>query len=167
MTISARVIANFKKTVAVQVDGEAAIEQAYPLRSVPLMVAGDRIECFRDDGRLRVQTLIPRQTVLERADRHWVKPLAANLTHLGIVSASPPGIDTLLIDQFCLAAHQADVNALIIFNKADRMSSEERDEAEKLIATYRQVGYKAVLIDAKTDKGIQPLLDELDGCTFT
>jgi len=47
------------------------------------------------------------------------------------------------------------------------MSSEERDEAEKLIATYRQVGYKAVLIDAKTDKGIQPLLDELDGCTFT
>ena len=167
MTISARVIANFKKTVAVQVDGATTIEQAYPLRSVPLMVAGDRIECFRDDGLLRVQALVPRQSVLERADRHWVKPLAANLTHLGIVSASPPGIDTLLIDQFCLAAHQADVNALIIFNKADRMSNEEREEAEELIATYRRVGYKAVLIDTKTDNGIQPLLDELEGCTFT
>lgn len=167
VTIQARVIANFKKTVAVQVDGESTIEQAYPLRSVPLMVAGDKVECFRDDGLLRVQTLLPRQTVLERADRHWVKPLAANLTHLGIVSANPPGMDTLLIDQFCLAAHQADVDALIIFNKADRLNSDELLLTQELIKTYRKVGYKAVLIDTKTEDGIQPLLDELDGCTFT
>ncbi len=153
--------------MAVQVDGDTAIEQAYPLAKVPLMVAGDRIECLREDGLLRVQELVPRDTVLERKDRHWSKPLAANLTHLGIVSSNPPGIDTLLIDQFCLAAHQADVEALIIFNKADCMSADERVEVDDLIATYRRIGYPAVLIDTKTEDGMQPLFDELKGCTFT
>ena len=160
-------IANFRATVAVQIDGQSVTEQAYPLRSVPLLVAGDRIDCVRDDGVLRVQSLQPRSSVLERADRRSVKPLAANLTHLGIVSANPPGIDTLLIDQFCLAAHQAGVNALIIFNKADRMSADERHDAQQWLEVYRAVGYAAVMIDTKTEQGMQPLLNELPGCAFT
>jgi len=167
MTLKGRVIANFRATVALQLAGESVIEQGYPLRSVPLLVAGDNVTCVRDDGVLRVQSLLPRSSVLERADRRSVKPLAANLTHLGIVSADPPGIDTLLIDQFCLAAHQAGVSALIIFNKADRMTDEQRAESEEILETYRQIGYPAVMIDTKTDDGIQPLLDELSSRAFT
>ena len=167
MKIQARVIANFRATVAVQPEGQSKIEQAYPLRSVPLLVAGDVVLCERDDGVLRVHELIDRTSVLERADRHNVKPLAANLTHLGIVSAAPPGVDTLLIDQFCLAAHRAGVGALIIFNKADRMSDEERSGYGEILQTYRAIGYPAVMIDTKTDQGMQPLIDELPGRAFT
>ncbi len=167
MTIHARVIANFRATVAVQVDGQRTIEQAYPLRSVPLLVAGDRVSCERDDGVLRVQSLRVRDSVLERADRQGVKPLAANLTHLGIVSANPPGIDTLLIDQFCLAAHQAGVSALIIVNKADRLNASERAEAQAMLDTYRDIGYPAVLVDTKSEGGLLPLLNELPGRAFT
>lgn len=162
-TLHARVVANFRKTVAVQIDGTGAIEQAYPLAKVPLLVAGDQVRCCRDDGRLRVQELSTRDSVLARADRYSVKPLAANLTHLGIVSANPPGIDTLLIDQFCLAAHQAGVGAVIIFNKADRCTPEERARAEQLLATYKSIGYPAVSIDTKTCDGLQPLMEELPG----
>jgi len=165
--IHARVVANFRKTVAVQVDGSGAIEQAYPLAKVPLLVAGDQVACLRDDGLLRVQELIERESVLARADRYSVKPLAANLTHLGIVSANPPGIDTLLIDQFCLAAHQAGVGAVIIFNKADRMTPEERANTQELMDTYKSIGYPSVMIDTKTDDGMQPLMDELSGRTLT
>lgn len=137
------------------------------MRSVPLLVAGDMVLCERDDGVLRVHELVERTSVLERADRHNVKPLAANLTHLGIVSAAPPGVDTLLIDQFCLAAHRAGVGALIIFNKADRMSNEERMGYEEILQTYRAIGYPAVMIDTKTELGMQPLMDELPGRAFT
>lgn len=167
MILQGRVIANFRATVALQLEGSSKIEQGYPLRSVPLLVAGDNVTCIRDDGVLRVQSLVPRSSVLERADRRSVKPLAANLTHLGIVSADPPGIDTLLIDQFCLAAHQAGVSALIIFNKADRMSDTERAEAQVLLDAYRQIGYPAVMIDTKSEDGMQPLLNELSGRAFT
>jgi len=161
VTIIARVIANFNKTVAVKEGESDLIEQAYPLRSVPLLVAGDLVHCIRDDGVLRVQELVARRSVLERADRHWKKPLAANLSHLGIVSANPPGLDTLLIDQFCLAAHQADVEALIIFNKADRMSEEEKRETESVAETYKNIGFPVVIIDTKSEEGLDPLKKEL------
>lgn len=159
--LKARVLANLKSTVAVLTQGGSKPEKAFPLKSLPLLVAGDQVICHRDEGVLRVHDLISRNSVLERADRYRVKPLAANLTHLGIVSANPPGIDTLLIDQFCVAAHRADVSALIIFNKSDRMSVAERQSSLALIDTYRRIGYPAVMIDTKTDQGMQPLIEEL------
>ncbi|NND91456.1 MAG: ribosome small subunit-dependent GTPase A [Granulosicoccus sp.] len=170
VSIQARVIANLRSSVAVQLDGDdivsPGITQAYPLRNLPLLVAGDLVLCEYDGDVYRVVQLLPRANVLERADRRTVKPLAANLTHLGIVSASPPGIDTLLIDQFCLAAHRAGVGALVIINKWDLLSEAERPRYEEILQVYRSVGYTAVAIDTKGDKGMQPLLRELKGRAF-
>ncbi len=160
-------MANFRATVALQLPDNGGVEKGYPIQNLPLLVAGDEVLCWRDDGVLRVHELVQRRSVLERSDRHWVKPLAANLTHLGIVSANPPGIDTLLIDQFCVAASQAGVSALIIFNKCDRLTPDERARVELLVAAYKKIGYPAVLIDAKTPNGIQPLLDELVSRSIT
>lgn len=165
--VAARVIANFRSTVAIQAVGSEHFEKAYPLKNLPLIVAGDHVICKREDNALRVVELTPRTSVLERADRYSSKPLAANLTHLGIVSANPPGIDTLLIDQFCLAAYRAGVGALIIFNKFDRMSTEEVERVDELARTYRSIGYTVVTTDTKTEQGMQSLLDELPGRSLT
>lgn len=165
--LQARVIANLRSMVAVQIEGSDGFEKAYPLQNLPLLVAGDRVTCQRQDSTLRVVELVPRNSVLERADKYSVKPLAANLTDLGIVSASPPGIDALLIDQFCLAAYRAGVGALIIINKKDRMSAAERHAAEQMAETYRSVGHIAVLIDTKTQEGMQALLQELPDRSIT
>jgi len=167
MSLSARVVANFRATVAVQLAGESGFEKAHPIKNLPLLVAGDEVICRREDGMLRVHELSARRSVLERADRHKMKPLAANLTHLGIVSAQPPGVDTLLIDQFCLAAYQADLSALIIFNKRDRMNAEQLKHTCALVDTYRAIGYAAVLIDTKTDNGLQPLIEQLANRSVT
>ncbi|MFK7996961.1 MAG: ribosome small subunit-dependent GTPase A [Granulosicoccus sp.] len=165
--LTARVVANFRATVALQLLDNTGFEKGYPLKNLPLLVAGDEVLCQREDGVLRVYELVERRSVLERADRHWLKPLAANLTHLGIVSASPPGIDHLLIDQFCVAAYRAGVSALIIINKTDRMTAEERASAEDMVTIYRNIGYPAVMIDTKTEGGMQPLLTELEGRSVT
>ena len=167
MNLQARVIANFRATVAVQLIGDSGIEQAVPLRNLPLLVAGDTVQCERDHDSLRVIKLNKRDSVLERADRRGLKPLAANLTHLGIVSAQPPGIDRLLIDQFCLAAHQAGVSALIIINKADRLTADEIARYEQMLSVYRSIGYPAVMIDTKTEGGMDPLLELLPDRAFT
>lgn len=165
--LTARVVANFRATVALQLLDQQGFEKGYPLKNLPLLVAGDEVLCQREDGVLRVYELLERRSVLERADRHWVKPLAANLTHLGIVSANPPGIDALLIDQFCVAAYRAGVSALIIMNKADQMTSDELAAAEAMLVTYRDIGYPSVMIDTKTPDGMQELLTELEGRSLT
>lgn len=165
--LHARVVANLRSVVAVQIEGLDSFEKAYPLQNLPLLVAGDKVICEQKDSTLRVVELVPRNSVLERADRYSVKPLAANLTDLGIVSANPPGIDALLVDQFCLAAYRAGVGALVIINKKDRMSTAERHSAERMAQTYRSVGHAAVLIDTKTQEGMQALLQELPGRSIT
>ncbi len=173
---SARVVANFGATLAVTPlqdatatanppSGEAIrVEQAVPLKKLPLLVAGDLVELERDAnlGSCRIMKLEKRASVLERNDgRRGMKALAANLTHLAIVSAAPPGIDTLLIDQFCLAAHRAGIDALVVINKADLLSDLEREEAESILAVYRRMGYASVLVNAKSEQGIEALQREL------
>ena len=140
------------------IDG-SDVARAVPLRSLPLLVAGDRVRCEREaGGSLRVVELLPRRSVLERPDhRGRPKPLAANLTHLGIVSAAPPGIDTLLIDEFSVGARRAGIEPLVIVNKADRLSEEARRAVEALLAVYAAAAHPTLLVDAKSEAGLEPL----------
>jgi len=124
-----RVIANFGAAVAVQLDNGQLI-QAVPLTKLPLLVAGDIVECEDE----RVSKLLDRTSVLQRGDqRGKAHPLAANLTHLAIVSAQPPGFDKLLIDQFCVAAENANIAPIIILNKIDLYTDEERSELDAVL----------------------------------
>ncbi len=174
----ARVVANFGAALAVSPETSSnssgidplSVEQAVPLKKLPLLVAGDLVELERDEklGSCRIIKLLKRASVLERNDgRRGMKALAANLTHLAIVSAAPPGIDTLLIDQFCLAAHRAGIDALIVINKADALSEQERAEADEILDVYRAMGYAAVLVSTKTEPGIDALLSELSNRAVT
>ena len=165
------VVANFGASVAVRpLDGDdrAPVLQAVPLRTLPLLVAGDRVRCEAEaGGSLRATELLTRESVLERPDhRGRPKPLAANLTHLGIVSAAPPGIDTLLIDEFCVGAHRAGIEAIIVINKADLLDAPARAAVRAVLDVYASIGHPAVLIDAKSEAGIEPLERELAGRTL-
>jgi len=170
---TARVIANFGASLAVAplgVDtaGEK-LAQAVPLKKLPLLVAGDTVVIEEDDhGSLRVVELIDRESVLERIDgRRGMKAMAANVTHLAIVSAAPPGIDSLLIDQFCLAAHKAAVDAIIIVNKADLLSADELSEAKAMLAVYAEMGYDTALVSTKADGGMEALDKVLENRAVT
>lgn len=166
-------VANLRTSVAVQraVEGPSAravtepVEQAVPLAKLPLLVAGDRVRCEAGaGGTLRVVELLPRTSVLERADhRGRAKALAANLTHLAVVSAAPPGIDTLLVDEFCVGARLAGIEALVVVNKADLLDTVARAEVGAMLDVYRDVGYPAVLVDACDEAGVAPLAAELAG----
>lgn len=177
---SARVVANFGASLAVTpidpsvnapVDAQVLgpdvpvpVEHAVPLKKLPLLVAGDLVELERDAklGSCRIVELKKRSSSLERNDgRRGMKAMAANLTHLAIVSAAPPGIDTLLIDQFCLAAHRAGIDAIIVINKADLLNERDLAEAEDILSVYARMDYAAVLVNAKTDGGIDGLQQEL------
>lgn len=167
MTEAWRVLANFGATVAVQPQDQRhpdSIRQAVTLSRIPLLVAGDRVHCEEQAGSLRVIEMLDRFSVLQRPDRRGqLKPLAANLTHLAIVSASPPGMDTLLIDQFCLAAELAGIEPLILINKADLLDEDALHTARALCHVYSGMGYPCVQTDTRSASGIQRLGEALAG----
>lgn len=166
-------VANFGAAVAVR-DQSRQVHHAVPLSKLPQLVAGDQVECesvssANSDNTgtdLRVVKLIERDGVLSRIDhRHKPKPLAANVSHLAIVSASRPGIDALLIDQFCIAAELAGIDAIIVINKSDLLSAEEHAQCLAMLDVYRRIGYSAVLVDTKNEGKLDTLIDELAGKT--
>jgi len=167
--LEARVIANFGAAVAV-VDNSGVVHQAMPLSKLPQLVAGDKVVCEAVDDAsaesFRVVELLERSSVLARPDRRGQqKPLAANLTHLAIVSAPKPGIDTLLIDQFCIAAEGAGIDAMIVINKADLLEGEMLLSSKDLLDTYNAIGYPTVLVDTKNDGQLEPLTTAMAGKT--
>lgn len=129
-----------------------------PLTKLPLLVAGDVVD-YEDQ---RVIHLHERSTVLQRGDqRGKPRPLAANLTHLAIVSADPPGIDTLLIDQFCVAAENTGISPIIILNKIDLYAHDERLKLDAMLQAYSNMGYHALAVSRDSAEGMQSLLDLL------
>lgn len=166
MPHSYRVIANFGAAVAV-VDSDRQVHRATPLSKLAQLVAGDKVHCEREEGgSLRVVKMLERDGVLARIDhRRQDKPLAANVSHLVIVSAAPPGIDTLLIDQFCIAAELAGISPMIVINKSDLLDEQALLNCEAILDVYRRTGYPAMLIDTKTPGKMRPLESELLGKT--
>lgn len=138
-----------------------------PLTKLPQLVAGDAVECDQEQGSsLRVVRLIERDGVLLKKDHRGMdKPLAANVSHLAIISASKPGIDSLLIDQFCVAAELAGIGAIVVINKADLLNDQQHRECMAMLKVYHNVGYPALLIDTKTDGEMDTLEAELSGKT--
>jgi len=168
-------------------DEAGQIHRAMPRTKLPQLVAGDLVECEFDGGladnksadnevanksaadkgsSLRVAKLIERDGVLARIDRRGQpKPLAANVSHLVIVSASKPGIDSLLIDQFCVAAELAGIGAMIVINKQDLLDEQQLAQSQAMLETYRAIGYPAMLVDTKTPGRLDILVDALSGKT--
>lgn len=158
------VVANFGAAVALQ-DAQGALHRSIPLKKLPPVVAGDRVQCAgtqADD--LRITALLPRSSVLTRPDRRGnLRPLAANLTHLVIVSAVNPPPVTLLIDQFCVVAETAAIGAIVVMNKSDLADEKELQKLQEILDIYSSVGYPTAMIHTRSPAGLAPLVELLKG----
>ncbi len=139
--------------------------QASPLSKLPLLVAGDLVRLETDDaGARRITALRPRETVLSRPDRRGVpKPLAANLSHLAIVCAEPPGFDLLLTDQFCIACTESGIEPIIVINKVDLLAEADKQQVLDWCKVYQRIGYDTVMVSTKRDGAMDPLFKVLEG----
>lgn len=159
-------VANFGAAVALQ-DSAGNLHRAVPLSKLPHLVAGDRIICEGStESDLRITQLHTRSSVLEKPDRrNKLKAVAANLTQLAIVSAVIPDIDLLLIDQFCIVAERANIDAIIVLNKSDLADPEQLEILNKHLAVYSSIGYPTAVISTINADGMQPLLNLLSNNT--
>lgn len=132
------------------------------------VVCGDQVlwQPTEEAGHGVVVALEPRATTLSRPDFSGRdKPIAANITQLITVLAPKPEPSGYLLDQYLIAAERIGVRGLICLNKSDLMTAEQSATFNARYAHYASLGYPVIQISAKTEHGLQPLLDRLQSHT--
>jgi ribosome biogenesis GTPase len=127
------------------------------------VVCGDRVvwqQTADDEG--VVVAVQPRDTALSRPSFGGKeKAIAANITQLVVVLACLPEPSGYMLDQYLVAAERIGVRGLICLNKADLLDDAGRADFLSSFGHYRKIGYPVVQISAKTEHGLDPLLERL------
>ncbi|WP_185267488.1 small ribosomal subunit biogenesis GTPase RsgA [Halopseudomonas xiamenensis] len=160
------VIAHF----GVQVDVEALdgpqrgeVRRCHRRANLPALVTGDRIVWRADNQQSGViVALQPRRTELYRPDhRGQLKPVAANVDRLVIVFAPLPTPHSNLIDRYLVAAEQAQLEPLLVLNKADLLEQGEHEGLRAWLDDYARLGYRTLCLSAGSGEGLDGLRREL------
>ena len=126
------------------------------------VAVGDNVICEKSEGEDRgvVTEILPRKNYLIRKSPHAGKSsvIGANLDQLFLIATpSNPRTSTGFIDRFLVTAEAYQIPAILIFNKADSYSEEDKQRHQLLTKEYEKIGYQHYLISAFTGQGIDQL----------
>ena len=122
-------------------------------------LVGDNVEITILDQQEQTGNLIrilPRKNSL-------IRPAVANVDQAFVIFAlENPKPNFMLLDRFLIMMEQAEVPAVICFNKKDLASEEE---TRTLCETYRNCGYQVILSSALEKEGLDEIHEILKGKT--
>jgi len=99
-----------------------------------------------------------------------IKPVAANIGQLVIVTSLKPKPNPYLIDRYLTAAENLPAKALIIINKIDLLDNDpQAHETKKLVddltALYQNIGYRVISASMEQNIGIDEISEALSNTT--
>ena len=94
-----------------------------------------------------------------------IKPVAANIGQLVIVTSLKPKPNPYLIDRYLTAAENLPAKALIVINKVDLMDIETKRIMDDLTTLYKGIGYDVLSSSMKQDTGLDALSEALSNTT--
>jgi len=126
------------------------------------LVVGDmvEIEIISNNDSLEglVTKRLDRVTALFKSKEKVKKPIAANITHIGILVTQSPKTNLEFIDKWITISINASIEPFIIFNKIDLLTNDEFKEIQKI---YEDLGIKTFQISAKLRTNIDALKEYL------
>lgn len=149
------IVAHYGRQLEVQaLDGAfvGQIWRCHARTNLSVLVTGDKVRWQADDNtQLGVITALqPRTSLLTRPDRyHKVKPVAANVSLIVIMFAPLPVPSPQLIDRYLVACEQANIECLLVMNKADLLTPD--DPLHQLLAEYQALGYRTLTTQTDGD----------------
>lgn len=109
-----------------------------------------------------VEAVHERTSVLTRPDFYdGVKPIAANINQIVIVSAILPELSPNIIDRYLVACETLNVEPLIVLNKIDLLDQASMDFVNEQMDIYRHIGYRVLMVSSRTQDGLKPLEEAL------
>lgn len=162
-----QVIGRFGKHADVE-DSAGTVSRCHIRRTIDSVVCGDTV-LFEpgddsDEGVSGVIELVKdRHSVLTRPDFYdGVKPIAANIDQIIIVSAVMPALSLNIIDRYLVACEDIGIRPIIVLNKAELLDEPTLEEVNAQLEVYTQLGYQVLLTSCKTQQGIDAINDLLN-----
>ncbi|WP_038176055.1 MULTISPECIES: small ribosomal subunit biogenesis GTPase RsgA [Vibrio] len=136
-------------------------------RGIETLVSGDKViwraglESMEGISGV-VEAVEPRTSVLTRPDYYdGLKPVAANVDQIVIVSSVLPELSLNIIDRYLVAAETLQISPLLVLNKIDLLEPQQLSEYKQALSEYQRIGYKVLFVSKQTGEGIAELEAEL------
>lgn len=125
------------------------------IRSTNPVAVGDRVELITNqDGSAFIKEICDRKNYIIRKASNLSKQshiLAANVDQAAlIVTVNYPQTSTTFIDRFLASAEAYNIPVILIFNKVDLLSDEEKHYQQMMVDLYENIGYQCMQLSAKT-----------------
>ena len=132
------------------------------IRSTNPVAVGDGVEiCVNAEGQALITAIDDRRNYIVRRSTNLSKQshiIAANVDQAFlVVTVAHPETPTTFIDGFLASAEAYSVPVVLVFNKTDLLSDEERRYQELMVRLYETVGYECRQVSAATGEGTDDL----------
>lgn len=164
------VVSRFGHQAIICTDSEASL-RCHIRRTVDSLVCGDivvwrRFQQQSGDVVGVIEAVQPRQSLLCRPDYYdGLKPVAANVNQILIVSSVVPAFSSQIIDRYLVACEDIEVTPVIVLNKADLIADLDETEQQDIynaLDVYRAIGYHVLEVSAKHPQSLVDLHQLLD-----
>lgn len=126
------------------------------IRATNPISVGDKVLYEKENNKdtCVINKILPRHNVIVRKSVNLSKAshiIASNIDQAILVATiAQPRTSTGFIDRFLVTAEAYHIPTTIVFNKCDLYDEEQMAQAEELISTFEDIGYKSFMISAKT-----------------
>ncbi|ENM3879559.1 small ribosomal subunit biogenesis GTPase RsgA [Vibrio paracholerae] len=157
------VITRFGQHADIEDPATGEIHRCNLRRGIESLVSGDKVLWRPGAETLAgisgvVEAVEARSSVLVRPDYYdGLKPVAANVDQMVIVSSVLPELSLNIIDRYLIASETLGIAPLIVLNKIDLLSPELREQYTTWLNDYRAIGYDVLYVSKKTGEGIADL----------
>lgn len=155
------VITRFGQHADIEDQESGEIHRCNLRRGIETLVSGDQViwrpglESMEGINGV-VEAVEPRTSVLTRPDYYdGLKPVAANVDQMIIVSSVLPELSLNIIDRYLVAAETLKISPLLVLNKIDLLDKEQLEIYKDWLNEYERIGYKVLLVSKETGKAFQ------------
>lgn len=126
------------------------------IRTTNPISVGDKVLYEKENNKdtCVINKILPRHNVIVRKSVNLSKAshiIASNIDQAILVATiAQPRTSTGFIDRFLVTAEAYHIPTTIVFNKCDLYDEEQMSQADELISTFEDIGYKSFMISAKT-----------------
>jgi len=136
------------------------------IRSTNPVAVGDRVGILlNQEGTAFIHEIDDRRNYIVRKSPNLSRAchiIAANVDQAFlIVTVNYPETSTTFIDRFLASAEAYRIPVVLVFNKNDLLSEDERRLQDMMVALYKYIGYECRIISAATGEGLDDLRDVL------
>jgi ribosome biogenesis GTPase / thiamine phosphate phosphatase len=136
------------------------------------LAVGDRVLMRLMSETYRVTAVLPRSSLLARADPHVPqrrRAIAANIDAVVVVVAvQAPPLHPRLIDRYLVAVQSSGAQPVLVVNKTDLLGEGERHDLLARLQPYRSLGMPVLPCSAGRGDGVDAVREALAGktCVF-